>query len=67
MTSARIIRAQLNAIRKFVREVTALELEQFGFFSGLRANARDDIMLVRFDLTVLIGTWLFGENARAGH
>src|SRR5918995_5996387 len=45
-------------------KITSVQLEQFGFFSGLRANSRGRIMLVRFDLTVLIGTWLHDPNTK---
>jgi hypothetical protein len=38
------------------REVTADQLGEFGFFSGLRAYVRADIIIARFDRTVLIGT-----------
>jgi hypothetical protein len=38
------------------KKLTGVELEEFGFFSGLRALVRLRIMLARFDRTVLIGT-----------
>jgi hypothetical protein len=56
-------RRQKNAREK----LTGVHLEDFGFFSGLRAREHVRIMLARFDLTVLIGTWSLDENARASH
>jgi hypothetical protein len=38
------------------KKLTVDQLEEFGFFSGLRAILHADIMLARFDLTELIGT-----------
>jgi hypothetical protein len=38
------------------KKLTGVELEEFGFFSGLRALRHLRIMLARFDRTVLIGT-----------
>jgi hypothetical protein len=38
------------------KKVTPAQLEEFGFFSGLREDLPADIMLSRFDLTVVIGT-----------
>jgi hypothetical protein len=56
-------RHQKNAREK----ITGVQLEEFGFFSGLRAREHLSIMLARFDLTVLIGTWSLDENAKASH
>jgi hypothetical protein len=50
ITPSRLTRA------RDARGVTSVQLEEFGFFSGLRAKITTCIMLVRFDLTVLIGT-----------
>ena len=43
------------------KKLTVVQLEEFGFFSGLREDLRADIIIARFDLTVLIGTWLFDQ------
>ena len=48
-------------------EVTNDEPESFGKVSGLCIALHADILLVRFDLTELIGTWSGGGDARASH
>ena len=49
------------------KEITCAELAVFGKVSGLCDIANTDILLVRFDLTELIGTWSGGENTRVSH
>jgi hypothetical protein len=57
------IRARCNSITPSTmriaerrKKLTVVQLEEFGFFSVLRATARLAIILVRSDRTVLIGT-----------
>jgi len=53
---SRIITTARSAREKTQREVTTHELEEFGKYSGLRDRLTADIIVARFDLTVLIGT-----------